>query len=63
MSVGAGASTPLRLELARVGSNLNQAVRLAHAHGLDAAAAARIEVAAAEVRQVLRALHEQAAHR
>ena len=40
---------PLRAELARVGNNLNQAVRAAHANGVDAGAAASIEHAAKQV--------------
>ncbi|WP_432509431.1 plasmid mobilization relaxosome protein MobC, partial [Kineococcus auxinigenes] len=46
----AGEVRALRGELTRIGANLNQAVRLAHTHGVDPVAVGRIETAVAQVR-------------
>lgn len=52
-------SSTLRAELSRVGNNLNQAVRLAHAQGGEAGALARMEEAAAQVWALMSLVHEQ----
>jgi len=52
-------SSTLRAELSRVGNNLNQAVRLAHACGAEASALARMEGAAAQVWALMSLVHEQ----
>jgi hypothetical protein len=51
----------LRAELARVGNNLNQVVRLAHTAGVDPDALARLEVAVDATRGAVRAVHTELA--
>ncbi|WP_380176994.1 plasmid mobilization relaxosome protein MobC (plasmid) [Kineococcus sp. DHX-1] len=51
-------ASALRGELARVGNNLNQAVRLVHVHGADPGVVEQLQDAVAQVRAVVGAVHQ-----